>query len=69
MKEKDVKVGGVYETKIGQHTALVEVVSVKPGTSYNPRTRFSVRRVGEGTVLPKARTAAALHEVEQKAWR
>ena len=66
MKQEDVKIGGIYKTKIGEAIARVEVVHAEMPTSWSPRTRFAVRRIfNDGTigpVLPKRRTAAALRE-------
>lgn len=69
MKQSDVKLGGIYETKIGEHLAWVEVVSVAPyqvpyiGAVSN-RTKFMIRRVfddgSKGPILSKRRSAAAL---------
>ena len=70
MKQADVKLGGIYETKIGGYLAWVEVVSVAPfevgypgGTSTH-RTKFMIRRVFDdgtkGPILSKRRSAAAL---------
>lgn len=67
MKQEDVKVGGIYTTKIGEELARVEVVHVEMPTSWSPRTRYAVRRIFRdgsiGPVLPKRRTAAALRKI------
>lgn len=68
MKQNDVKVGGKYGAKVGEQFVLVEVVNEQAPTSWSPRTRYAVRRVFQdgtfGPVLPKRRTAAALHPVD-----
>ena len=67
MKQENVRIGGVYETKIGGEVARVEVVHAEMPTDWSPRTRFAVRRIFRdgtiGPVLPKRRTAAALREI------
>lgn len=70
MKQENVKVGGIYTTKIGEGLARVEVVHIELPSSWNPRrTRYAVRRIFKdgtiGPVLPKRRTAAALREEHQ----
>ena len=64
MKQSDVKLGGIYETKIGGHLAWVEIVSVAPVGIVSNRTKFMIRRVFDdgtkGPILSKRRSAAAL---------
>ena len=63
MKQADVKIGSIYETKIGDGLAWVEVVSMTQD-SYSGRTKFVVRRVFDdgtkGPLLSKHRSSAAL---------
>lgn len=67
MKQNDVKVGGVYLTKIGDSLVRVKVIHEEMPTHYNPRTRrYAVARLlgsdgSVGPILSKRRTAAALH--------
>ena len=66
MKQNEVAVGGVYLTKIGDSLVRVKVIHEEMPTHYNPRTRYAVARLlgadgAVGPVLPKRRTAAALH--------
>ena len=66
MKQNEVAVGGVYLTKIGENLVRVKVIHEEMPTHYNPRTRYAVARLlgsdgSVGPVLPKRRTAAALH--------
>ena len=72
MKQKEVKVGGIYLTKIGESLVRVKVIHEEvPGTSswsFNKKTRYAVARLlsSDGTVgpvLPKRRTAAALRQL------
>lgn len=58
MKTKDVSVGLRCKTKVGASLVAVEVVGIKE--SCDGRTKFRVRRLDNGSELPKARTAAAL---------
>lgn len=67
MKAKDVKTGVEYLTRVGPDTVRVMVSSVCAGrlnysTGKEGPRRFYCKRVDNGTVLPKARTAAALRE-------
>lgn len=68
MKQADVKLGGIYETKIGEHLAWVEVVSIAPIGVVSNRTKFMIRRVFDdgtkGPILTKRRSAAALRARE-----
>jgi len=65
MKQRDVKIGQVYLTKITPHVDLQEVVVVDQiQDSFSGRIRFRIRRNLSGTsVLPKSRAASALHEL------
>lgn len=68
MKQNDVKVGGIYLTKIGENLVRVKVIHEEMPSSWNPRTRYAVARLlsSDGTlgpVLPKRRTAAALRHL------
>jgi hypothetical protein len=66
MKVKEIQIGGTYLTKIGEERVRVVVVDRVPmlggyqGDRQRP-DRFRVRRENEARVLPKWRTAAALH--------
>jgi hypothetical protein len=66
MKQSEiVVVGGEYMTKVGDGLVKVRVVQRRePIGSRDKRTTFLVRRVDNGTLLPKARTAAALRPVK-----
>ena len=79
MKTEDVKIGGTYETRIGQNLCRVVVVDRKEGSRgwvgavsgkrYNKRrASFSVRRENETRTLPKPRSAAALREIPACRW-
>ena len=61
MLKKDVEIGKVYWTKIGDERCQVEVTGT--GSDYwgGNKTKFSVRRVGENKDLPKMRSPSALH--------
>jgi hypothetical protein len=63
MKQANVEIGTIYETKIGGGLAWVEVVSLAHDV-YSGRVRFIVRRVFDdgtkGPLLSKRRSAAAL---------
>jgi hypothetical protein len=61
MKLKDVVIGEMYLTRIGERLARVIVVGTREDT-FSGRTRFLVRRVGEDRVLPKSRAPSALRE-------
>ena len=68
MKQNEVKVGGIYLTKIGESLVRIKVIHEEMPTSWSPRTRYAVARLlgSDGTVgpvLPKRRTAAALRTV------
>ena len=67
MKQANVKIGQVYLTKITPHVTLQEVVVVDQiQDSFNGRVRFRIRRNFSGAaVLPKSRSASALHELPQ----
>lgn len=60
MKQDDVEVGGEYLTTVGEALVRVTVIAVVDGAYAGKRTRFRVKRMDNGNVLPKARTAAAL---------
>lgn len=62
MKQADVKIGGTYETRIGDYMVKVIVVD-EIKDCYSGRTRFRVRKRTEDRVLPKSRAASALHEL------
>ncbi len=67
MKQKDVVIGMVVNTRIGEERCNVIVMSVVPGNpdsrwSDEKRTSFRVRRVGADKDLPKRRSAAALEQ-------
>lgn len=62
MKQKDVKVGETYLTRIGAE--LCPVVIIHETTNYKGKTAFRVARVGEDTWLPKVRSAAALRPLD-----
>jgi len=64
MKQRDVQIGQVYLTKITPHVDLQEVVVVDQiQDSFSGRIRFRIRRNQTGSsVLPKSRSASALHE-------
>lgn len=73
MKHADVVVGQTYLTRIGGELARVVVVNAVIEHTYTHRytamekcrtsCRFRLRREGVATLLPKTRTAAALHPV------
>lgn len=67
MKAKDVNVGGTYLTTVSGRKVRVRVTgktSGRPsyGTERKGPIRFNVKRVDNGELLPKPRTAAALSE-------
>jgi hypothetical protein len=64
MKQRDVKIGQVYLTRVTPHVVWQEVIVVdQVQDSSSGRTKFRVRRNLPGSsVLPKYRTASALHE-------
>jgi hypothetical protein len=64
MLQKDVSVGAVLWTKVGEERVQVEVLNERDG---RPK-RYLLRRVDNGRVLPKARTAAALHPNLKPVW-
>ena len=69
MKQSDVKLGMKVYTYIGQDLCPVEVVGKYVdvgGWNARTKTRFSVRRFGSTSVLPKKRTAAALRVLPVK---
>lgn len=71
MKQENVRIGMVYETRIGGELARVVIVAARTGTASRDRwgvvrkdrLTFEVRRIDGESLLPKARTAAALREV------
>lgn len=64
MKQKDVQISGEYMTLIGAELIKVRVISDREfSRGRGTCIRFVVRRVDNGKVLPKARTAAALRPV------
>lgn len=64
MKQADVIIGGIYSTYVGDELVHVKVISARePGErTYSKRTTYVVKRIDNDRVLPKSRTAAALHE-------
>jgi hypothetical protein len=74
MLQAEIKVGGTYRTRISG--ALVRVVVVRAVEStercygatsmlspqYRRKVRFEIRREDTGVILPKHRSAGALHE-------
>jgi len=66
MKQKDVKVGGSYQTKVGDELVEVIVLVARPDIrSGRNTTRFYVKRADNGNTLPKTRTAAALRPIAE----
>lgn len=70
MKNKDIVVGEKYFTYVSGAKVLVQVMARV--VKYNGRTAFAVFRVDAngrpGKVLPKARSAAALHPTQRGYW-
>lgn len=62
MKQKDVKIGGEYETKVCGSLVRVKVQRSTEDT-FSGRTKFVVVRVDNGRVLDKARAASALRPI------
>ncbi len=65
MKTKDVRLGEVYTTKVGNERVDVTVYARDETGSH---TRWRVRRVDNDAQLPKSRTAAALHPIPGKVY-
>lgn len=74
MKHADVVIGGRYWTRVSGDLVEVEVIREKevtrhgywnglPGGRSRTWRRFVVKRTDNGTVLPKARSAAALRVI------
>lgn len=65
MRQADIVIGGVYETKIGDSLVKVKVLYAENRNAFGDacRTRYRVERCDNDKVLPKARTAAALRPV------
>jgi hypothetical protein len=61
MRHEDIKIGGVYLTRIGMNLCSVVVVSERTRTGRGKRG-FNVRRTGSDTILSKKCTAAGLRE-------
>lgn len=65
MKQKDIKVGGVYWTRVSGEMLQVKVLSiVDRSTGLRAKTRFLVQRLDNGRVLTKHRSSSALHETK-----
>lgn len=67
MRQKQVKVGGRYWTNVSGQRVEVEVVQERRD-SWSNRTKFLVRRVDNGQLLPKARSPSALHPRGDTYW-
>jgi hypothetical protein len=64
MKQKDVVINNEYMTKVGDELVKARVVQERQSLSFQGNVRrFTVRRVDNGALLPKARTAAALRPI------
>jgi hypothetical protein len=71
MKTKNVREGGRYWANVSGQRVEVEVVRADRDVSFGGRrrtTKFLVRRVDNGQLLPKRRTAAALHPSGETRW-
>lgn len=66
MLKKDIVIGNSYLTIIGGNLCPVVVMSIREPNSWNKRTTYIVRRIGESRDLPKSRTAAALRPMPAK---
>jgi len=65
MKQTDVHLNEQYYTKVGNDLVKVEIVRKVDGFAYlssRKQTRFVVKRVDNGNILPKSRTAMALRK-------
>ena len=67
MLQKHIKVGGRYWTKVSGERVEVEIVQERIDP-YTGRTKFLVRRIDTGALLPKARSPAAIHRSGDAAW-
>lgn len=61
MKTKDVRIGLIVDTKVGADRRRVVVVEAIENRGSG--VRWSVKDINTGRVLPKTRTAAALHPI------
>lgn len=69
MRAKDIHVGGEYWTKVGEERVKVRVVMTrKGGAGIGRMGKFQVERVDNGNLLPKWRSAQALHPVGEGPW-
>jgi len=69
MRAKDIHVGGEYWTKIGGQRVKVRVVMTrKGGVGIGRMGKFQVERVDNGQLLPKWRSAQALHPTGEGPW-
>jgi hypothetical protein len=72
MKAKDIQRGGQYYTYVGDERVRVRVVYVRDKVSFRTGrktgTEYQVERVDNGKLLPKWRTAAALHPAREGPW-
>lgn len=64
---KDIHVGGRYWTNVSGQRVPVEIVQERMDP-YSGRTKFLVRRVDTGALLPKARSPAAIHRRGDAPW-
>lgn len=70
MKQKDVKIGGEYLTKVSGARVKVRVKHEITAAGRAGKMAYRLVRVDTGAELPKARTASALHPIpEPKAVR
>ena len=69
MRAKDIEVGGIYWTKVGDQRVKVRVVMTrKGGVGIGKMGKFQVERVDNGQLLPKWRSAQALHPTGEGPW-
>lgn len=61
MRENDVRIGRVYWTKVSSGEVRVRVIYALVSFPRVLPIRFKLRRLDNGKMLPKLRTAAALH--------
>jgi hypothetical protein len=63
MKQVEVKVGDAVHTKVGDSLVMVRVTARLEVNDFRKTVRFVVRRIDNGRLLPKSRTAAALRAI------
>jgi hypothetical protein len=65
MKQAEITVGHEYITTVSGVSRRVRVLGTKQDY-YSGRTKFEVQTVRDGKILPKYRSAAALHAAPER---